>query len=374
MSDFTDRVSLTVGGRQHSGWSSYEIDSNLLTPADGWHLRLALESGRLPPVVTRGAPVEVRVNDKLVLTGRIDTIADRVRKDSHTLAISGRDGSAILVDCSAPVFVSRRASLAEVVDKVVKPLGITKIRIEAPSNVTFEKINVEPGDSAWEVLAHAAEASGLWPWFEPDGTLVIGGPDYTRAPVATLVMRFSGQGNNVEELARVDSLARSYSEITVLSQSHTTELERAKPVVKATYRDPAVSWYRPRIVIDHEADSQQAAADRAQKLQADSRLNGFTLTAEVAGHTIKAPGAPGNGLVWTPGQRVDVLSEPHDINATFFMIGRRLSGGRDRKTQTDLMLKEDGMWIVKPHPHNKRHRRGRNGIVGGEGQIYEVDG
>ncbi|EHP39432.1 Mu P family protein [Cupriavidus basilensis OR16] len=373
MSAFNDRVSLTVGGRQHSGWSYYEIDSNLLIPADGWQLRLALESGRLPPVVTRGAPVEVRVNDKLVLTGRIDTIRDKVAKDSHTLTIAGRDAAAVLADCSAPIFVSRKATLPEVVSKVVTPLGITKVRIESATSV-FEKVNVEPGDSAWEVLAHAAEANGLWPWFDPDGTLVIGGPDYTRAPVATLVKRFSGKGNNVESIERVDSIARCYSEITVLSQSHTTELEAAKTVVKATYRDPSVPWYRPRIVIDHEANSQQAAADRAQKLQADSRLNGFTLEAEVAGHTIHAPGAPGNGLLWTPGQRVDVLSEPHDINATFFMIGRRLSGGRDRPTLTRLTLKEDGMWVIKPHPHNKRHRRGRNGIAGGEGQIYEVDG
>ncbi|MFC0146144.1 hypothetical protein [Pectobacterium cacticida] len=60
----------------------------------------------------------------------------------------------------------------------------------------------------------------MWPWFAPDGTLVIGGPDYTKPPVASLIMRMDGKGNNVLSLADASSIDKSFSELTVLAQSH----------------------------------------------------------------------------------------------------------------------------------------------------------
>jgi prophage tail gpP-like protein len=85
-------------------------------------------------------------------------------------------------------------SLEEVIAKVVRPLGVTNIRIEAESSIRSDKVSVEPGERAWDTLVRAASARGLWPWFAPDGTLVIGGPDYTAEPVATLVLNLDGTG------------------------------------------------------------------------------------------------------------------------------------------------------------------------------------
>ncbi len=47
---------------------------------------------------------------------------------------------------------------------------------------------MEPGDTAWDALVHVAEANGLWPWFDPDGTLVVGGPKYDAPEQATLIL------------------------------------------------------------------------------------------------------------------------------------------------------------------------------------------
>ncbi len=73
---------------------------------------------------------------------------------------------------------------------------------------------------AWDALAKAAAGRGLWPWFEPDGTLVVGGPDYTTTPVDTLIMKLDGTGNNVMELDDTRSINGCFSELTVLAQSH----------------------------------------------------------------------------------------------------------------------------------------------------------
>ena len=363
-------VRLLVGGLEHNDWESYDVDSDLLTPADAWHVTLALKDGALPASVKTGTAVEIRVGDDPVMVSRIDSVDDSASKDGLRISICGRDGAAVLLDCSAPIFVAQMVSLEEIITKVVKPLGITKPpRIDADATRVREKINVEPGDSAWEVLTNAAEANGLWPWFEPDGTLVVGGPDYTTPPVATLIMRRSGEGNNVVSLHRQVSIQGRFSEVTVLGQAHGTKTETGKHAIKSTQKDKGVIWYRPKIVIDHESDSEAVAADRARKLLSDSRLRGFTLAAEVVGHRISAPGEDSDGKLWTPGQRVRVISERHEIDDIFFLMARKFTGGRHQGARSHLSLKEDKAWVLDAHPHKRKHRCGKNSAPG---QIYDA--
>jgi len=364
-----DNVELLIAGKAHGDWSSYEIDSDLLTPADAWRVSLGMSGGQMPPDVAPGALVIVKVDGDTVLTGRIDDVSHQVNKSSHTLTISGRDGAAVLLDCSAPIFTVQLASLQEIIAKVVRPLGITKIRINAEATRTREKINVEPGDSAWDVLSHAAEANGLWPWFEPDGTLVVGGPDYSLPVVATLVLRRDGVGNNVLSLDKTESVAERYSQVTVLGQTHGTSTEQGKNALRNTQKDSGVSWYRPKIITDHEADNAAICRDRARKLISDSRLKGLTLTATVQGHRIGTTDGVGAGLLWSPGQRIYVVSEPHGIAAIYFLMGRKFTRSRNEGTRTTLTLREDGAWLLDAHPHKNKHRRGKNSAPG---QIIEV--
>lgn len=363
-----DTVELLIGGKVHGDWSSYEIDSDLLTPADGWHVSLGMSDGKIPPDVVAGAPVKVLVGGEVVLTGYADDPAHSVSKKSHVFNMSGRDRAADLVDCSAPVFVAKMISLKEIVAKIVGAFGITRYRIDASATRIREKINVEPGDGAWDVLARAAEANGLWPWIEPDGTLVIGGPDYSAPVVATLILRKSGKGNNVISIDKQQSMHGRYSEVTVLGQTHGTASEPGKHALLATAKDSGVSRYRPKVVVDHEADSLAVCRDRARKLLADSRLNALTLSVEVQGHRIVAPGQPSDGQLWKPMQRMRVISEPHETDDIFFLMARKFRRNRQDGTRTVLTLKEDGIWVLDAHPHKNKHRRGRND----PGQIIDV--
>lgn len=358
-----ERVTLLLGGQAHSDWTQYEIDSDLLTPADAWQLSLVNPNRLLPAEVRPGARIRVLVGPHTVLTGRVDEVDEAVSKNEHSIMLCGRDDAAILLDCSSPLFVARQVTLAEVVSKVVKPLGISRIRIAAAASHTHEKINVEPGESAWDTLVHAAEASGLWPWMEPDGTLVIGGPDYSTPPVGSLIQRRDGRGNNVLNLRLVRNMSGRHSELTVLGQAHGTERANGQHNLRGVARDSGIDYYRPRIVVDHEADSPAVATARARKLMADSRLAGFTLTADVRGHH------NGQGQPWQPGQRVNVSSEPLGLDGVYFLMGRRFTRSREGGTRTTLMLKEDGVWTLDAHPHQRKHRRGKNSVPG---QIIDV--
>ena len=356
-----DTVRLYVDGKVHDDWESYEVDSDLLIPADAWRVALVRREAGLPDAVKPGARIELRVGDDMVIAGRIDDVSIEVSKGGVRIDIAGRDGAAVLIDCSSPIFVGQMVSLQDVVAKVVRPLGVDgKIDIRADGARLREKINVEPGDSAWETLSNAAEANGLWPWFDPDGTLVVGGPDYEAAPVATLVIRSSGEGNNALRLGRRRSISGRYSEVTVLGQRRGTHLDEGRHNLRATEKDTGVDWHRPRITVDYEADSEAVCRSRALKLLADSRLKGMTLQALVAGHRIVAPGEANDGKLWTPGQRVRVISEPHGIDDIFFLMARRFTGGRNEGQRTHLTLKEDRAWVIEAHPHKKNHRLGKN--------------
>ncbi|RQZ74794.1 phage tail protein [Burkholderia glumae] len=352
-----ETVSVLIGGHVHSKWTAYSIDSDLLTPADAWEVRLAKPNGPMPASVAAGSPVQVKVGTDTVLVGYVDGVRRRTGKSQKSLAIHGRDLAAILRDCSAPIFSAKQVTLQDVVASIVRPLGITKIRIDTAKEIpAWDKVSVDPGDSAWDALVHAAEGEGLWPWFDPDGTLVIGGPDYNAAPIATLVLREDGNGNNVEWFDEDLSIAERYSDVTVLAQSHGTRAERAKNAIKATVKDTQVTVYRPKVYVDHDAPNLDAVTARARKIISDSRLHAHTLGASVKGHRTAG------GVLWKPGQRVNVIWEEYGINAVYFLMGRRFEGGRDGGPRTRLTLKEDGVWVLDAHPHTKRkHRHHQDG-------------
>ncbi|MBN1085944.1 phage tail protein [Erwinia aphidicola] len=395
--DAPDSVSLLVNGRLQSAWSRYTIDSDFLIPSDAWSVSLGLPDGIFPKEIVRGVPVSVRIGGDTVMTGRVDEIQRDVSRQQLTLSLSGRDGAAVLVDCASPVFSSRQLSLDEVVAQVVRPLGISRVRIDAESSIRNDKASVEPGERAWDTLLRAAAARGLWPWFDPDGTLVIGGPDYLAAPVATLVMNRDGSGNNLISLSDTSTIVNSYSELTVLAQGHAQrstgsgltiidtfedtdqDADGASSIaestgspaagyhgLKAVVRDETVPYYRPQIMVVGDADNLEQVQYRARKAMADARLAGYSLVATVRGHRMAS------GQLWQPGQRIRIRSEPHGIDSVYFLMGREFNGGRPGGVTTTLRLKEDGIWIPDAWP-KKRKTRKRRTKINKELRIIDVE-
>lgn len=350
----TNEVKLLIAGKAHREWSSYSIDSNLQVPADAWSVSLGLPDGVFPPSVEAGVEVKVTVGSDVVLIGQIDEISHHVARQS-SLAISGRDLIAILLDSAAPIFVAKEITLDEVIAKVVRPLGITKIEIRSETEtLKTEKIHIEPGMTAWDVLSAAAAANGLWPWMEPDGTLVVGGPDYTVTPVATLFLNKDGKNNNIESLNYTRSIVDRYSEVTVLAQSHGVG-EVGANNIKGVAKDQDMKVHRPHIVIDSDVVNTDEAKKRAMKIMSDSRLNAVTLTAKVNGHRTSS------GELWTPGQRVYVKSDIHGLDEVWFLMSRRFTGGRGQPTNTELILKEDEIWSIEAYKNRKRKSKaGKN--------------
>ena len=318
-----NEVAVQIGTQVQAGWTRYDIDSSLLVAADAWSVTLATSELTVPPGVVPGAAVKVTVGGETVLAGTLDEVDHAVDKQGHTLSLSGRDGAGVLLDCSAPVFTRGVMTLEEVIAKVVRPLGVINFRVDAEKKLTRDRVSTEPGDSAWDMLRRAAEANGLWPWFEPDGTLVVGGPDYSKPTVANLALKADGSGNLLA-LSEHRSIVERYSRVTVLGQAHAVGTQAGRHNVQGVAEDTGVKANRPKIVTDHEATTSAIATARANKIISDARVRGYELRATVKGHRTEG------GVLWAAGQRVNVESEPHGLNGVYFVMSRRFTGDRAR--------------------------------------------
>ncbi|WP_179038508.1 phage baseplate assembly protein [Limnobaculum xujianqingii] len=389
-------VSVIINGKAHSSWTQYSIDSDFLTPADAWSVSLGIPDGIFPDDIAAGMPVTVQVGNDTVLDGRIDRRRRSVRRGQTTLSLNGRDKAGMLYDCSAPIFTAKQLTLEEIVASIVRPFGITKIRIDAEATTISDKISVEPGVSAWEALTRAAKNSGLWPWFDPDGTLVIGGADYTMPPVASLIMRFEGDENNVISIDETTSIEGSFSELTLLGQGHaqrssgsskskdigivdissnessnndyvTSSAEIGSHNMKVVVSDLDIPFYRPKIATAGDIDNIEQLRYQARKMLSDAKLNAFDLVVEVRGHRTS------DDVLWSPGQRIHVISEPHDIDSVYFLMSRTFIGGRNSGTYTVLGLKQDGVWIPDAYKKKKEKRKAKKGSKKGKKEIGIVD-
>ncbi|MDF5830376.1 phage baseplate assembly protein [Pseudomonas aeruginosa] len=145
-----------------------------------------------------------------------------------------------------------------------------------------------------------ATANGLWPWMTPTGVLVVGGPDYSSAPVDRLVLRHDGRGNNVQRLSVRRSIANRYSQVTVLGQHGQYDndgWDTSRSHIISTVQDQALTRrgiFRPQVIVDSASETQDLTTRRARKVLADSRLEGFEIRAIVAGHRTTS------GQVWEP--------------------------------------------------------------------------
>lgn len=354
MLTLNEGIRLSIGGLAHDAWDGWSVESDLLTAADGFELELHTKtSTRLPSVLAEGAPCSLTLGRDRILTGQIDEFEHDISRQGIAIRVTGRDRAAVLVDCSAPFVSMREASLAQVIEQVVKPLGISQVEIRAAEEKTRRRVQIEPGQTAWEALLQVAEANGLWPWMEPDGRLIVGGPDYTAAPVGELILREDGAGNNVQRLGVRRSIANRHSQITVLGQHGQYDndgLDSKRGQLRSVIQDETLARrgiFRPKVIVDSASENQDMATTRARKLLADSRLEGFEIRAVLMGHRAA------NGRIWSPGQRVIVRSEPHDLAAIYFLMARTLRLSRSEGAITELRLREDKMWVLDAKPLKK---------------------
>lgn len=366
---FNDVV-VEIAGKQHNDWKSYEIDSDFLIPADAFRFEIGVSSEHTHLPDLSGQEVKISINNEIVLTGIVDTTHHGISKTSRTFTLNGRDKASILVDCSAPITNVKGLTVFEAVQKIVKPLGITQVEFRAENNPRLDKVDIEVGETAWQAAIRCANAAGLHLWFDPKGILIVGGADYSTPPVATLCCLKSGERNNFEQAQLTYDVSQQFSEITFLAQRHGRSGDENKNNLKWVYKNAAMTTYKPKTVVVPDVEDLNALQKWAKKYISDCILEGFTLSITVPDHKTQS------GQLWQPGQRVHVICEEYDIDAIFFLMGRRFMLSRSGGTQTELRLKQDGVWTPDAYPPKAERACKRKGKKGkkNQGELLISDG
>ena len=362
---FNNEIVVEIDGKQHKNWKSYDIDSDFLIPADAFNFSIGVPSDNTVLADYSGKTAKVLINGELVLTGIVDTTQHSISKTDRTFSLNGRDKASILVDCSAPITNVKGLTVLDAIKKIVEPLGIKKVELRAESNPTLDKVDIDIGETAWNALIHCANSAGLHAWFDPAGTLIVGGADYSTPPVATLCCAKNGKRNNFTQASLTTDVSQSFSEITFLAQRHGRSGDDNKNDLKWVFKDDAIETYKPKTVIVSDVENLEALKKWAKKYITDSILNSFTLTITVPDHKTQ------DGVLWTPGQRVHVICEEYDIDAIFFLMGRRFSLSRQGGTTTELRLKQDGVWTPDAYVNKSKATRKRKGK---KGDLIKLDG
>lgn len=368
---YENDVTVEVDGKAHNSWKSYDIDSDFLIPADAFKFDLGVPSNSTVLPDFSGAEVKVRINGELIMTGIVDTTQHTISKTNRTYSLNGRDRASILVDCSAPIINVKGLTVLDAVKKIVEPLGIKKVALRAENNPTLDKVDIDVGETAWNAAMRCANSAGLHLWFEPNGELIVGGADYSTPPVATLCCMKDGKRNNFEQADLTFDVSNRFSEVTFLAQSHGKQGQDNKNDLKWVYNDPEMTTYKPKTVVVSDVDNLEALQKWAKKYIADSVLEGFTLTIVVPDHKMQ------DGTLWQPGQRVHVICEEYDIDAIFFLMGRRFTLSRNGGTQTELRFKQDGIWTPDAYSakaEKARKRKGKKGKKKNQGDLISTNG
>lgn len=369
---YENDVVVEIDGKSHNNWKSYDIDSDFLIPADAFAFDIGVPSDSTVLPDYSGAEVKVRINDMLVMTGIVDTVQHGISKTNRTYRLNGRDKASVLVDCSAPITNVKGLTVLDAVKKIVEPLGIKQVQLKAENNPLLDKVDIDVGETAWNAAMRCANSAGLHLWFEPNGVLIVGGADYSTPPVATLCCMKDGSQNNFEQADLSFDVSNRFSEITFLAQSHGKQGQDNKNDLKWVYKDSEMATYKPKTVVVSDVDNLEALQKWAKKYIADSILEGFTLTIIVPDHKMQ------DGTLWQPGQRVHVICEEYDIDAIFFLMGRRFMLSRQGGTQTELRFKQDGIWTPDAYSAKAEKARKRKGKKGkkkkNNGELWASNG
>lgn len=369
---YENDIVVEIDGKSHNSWKNYDIDSDFLIPADAFAFDIGVPSDSTVLPDYSGAEVKVRINDTLVMTGIVDTVQHGISKTNRTYRLNGRDKASVLVDCSAPITNVKGLTVLDAVKKIVEPLGIKQVQLKAENNPLLDKVDIDIGETAWNAAMRCANSTGLHLWFEPNGVLIVGGADYSTPPVATLCCMKDGSQNNFEQADLSFDVSNRFSEITFLAQSHGKQGQDNKNDLKWVYKDSEMTTYKPKTVVVSDVDNLESLQKWAKKYIADSILEGFTLTIIVPDHKMQ------DGTLWQPGQRVHVICEEYDIDAIFFLMGRRFMLSRQGGTQTELRFKQDGIWTPDAYSAKAEKARKRKGKKGkkkkNNGELWASNG
>lgn len=348
-----DSIALVIGDNSYSNFLSYEIDSNVLVPADAFSARIS----RVDASIKTGDRFELVINGALEMSGVIDKVAAQYSKGSQEMHIEGRDLMGMLVDASVEEWKTLNdMTLKDMAARLLKNIpyvkdskviygqekaetGISKpkkVKLEAGGLDTSSSVcHYEPGITVFEALSDYSQRHGLLMWFEPDGTLVFGELKVAGCSVSKFSFyTYKGSErakNNIISASLNNDISKRYSRIQIVAQVQgTDELAAGDQDIINTAEDKGLPFSKV-LVLQSQCSSKQAAGLQAQ-LEVKKRIaEGWRLELVVAGHSQDGVNYKANTVCY-------IKDEVLGLDGQYLILGRKFTLDRTAGPRTQLTI------------------------------------
>lgn len=302
----TDTLKLLVNGKAFEGWQQISVKRSMKAISGSFELAVVDKwaEDQTAWQIKPGDSCTLMIGEDTLVTGYVDAVSSSIDATTKRVAVSGRDKTGDLVDCSADHKTGSisNVTLLELAKKLAAPFGVG-VKALVTSSEKWPAWKIQQGESIFESIERAARLRGVLLMNDGAGNLVI-----TRAATARASSELV-QGDNILSAEAEFSMKERFSRYTVKAQG--MGLDETNPEtdfsMTGSASDAGVSRHRPMVIVAEGAATIASCRTRAQ-WEATVRLGKSTrVSVTVVGwrqvngdlwavNTVVKVNAPGLGL------------------------------------------------------------------------------
>lgn len=356
------QVTMRVGEETLAKWRSYEVEADLLTPADAFHFTAPNIDASLAGKVKPEDAAQLSVDGVAVMVGNVDDVIYDAGDEGATVDISGRDRGRFLQDCSARPCSLKGQTLETLADQLASSWVSTWFtnQVGAGTLPRAKKFKVDPGETVLECLNRFAALAKVIIWLDEQGRGVIGRPNYTQRPLFSLYRYLPGSPNswrtNVKRGRVTETSRDSFSHqvcLSAISNSGGGGLfgggrggglfggtrGKSGSKLKGSALDTTVTTYKPRVFSGNATNVNQA------RILAEEEVEKAKFGAWKGVYTV--PGHYNNDELWRIDTMCTLVDEYAGISGeSFYVMRRRFTCDEAGGINTEVELRRAGVYLV----------------------------
>ena len=291
--------------------------------------------------------ISVFIDDNLILTGRIESLSVNYNPSTHTIQVSGRDKTAILIKSSIIQKQYKERDFARLLRMVLDDNGHSDIEIinDLPSAAILpanEVVRVEPNDTIFSFIDKYAQRLQIFMLTDYDGNLVLSTEGSTGAGGALISIR-NGKNNNIISANFADSDTERFRFIEVYSQSGNNTFSKNSISQKGLSIDEQIITNSRKIIVAGKATQTDMLNQLADWNKTVRRAKGRRFDCQVAGYYTGRD----NGLLWEINTLVQIKDDKADLDGVYLIQGvnyiKSASG-----SFTNISVVEIGSFTIDP--------------------------
>ncbi|CAI8971957.1 Prophage tail protein [Pseudomonas chlororaphis] len=301
MSNFDNRVLLTVDGQDYGGWKSVEISADLERQFRTFKLDVTWQwpGQTLDQRIRPGAKCQVRIGADLLLSGHVFKAPISYDGRQIGLSIEGSSLTQDLVDCAAINQPGqwREQSLLKIVQALAASYGVGVVS-EIAETTRLSSHSIVPGETVFQSIDRLLTLFRVFSTDDAEGRVLLARPGSGGRAVDVLEL-----GQNILSASAPMDFSQVFSEYRVIGQHKGNDQKSGAAVseVSGVARDSTAKRKRVTVINEPAQLTQELAQQRADWESAIRTGKALTSTYKVQGWR------QSNGELWRHNTLVRVI-------------------------------------------------------------------